>query len=76
MMLMAGSASGDSSRRVPHDIFRSIQDSFTTHLPTPRRPPPRAVTSLSRDLPTVQPEPASCVKEVCGAHDALRIILQ
>src|SRR5664279_141821 len=46
IVLMAGKTSGDSSKRVSHDIFRAIHESFTTQgLPagstrfTANRPP-------------------------------------
>jgi hypothetical protein len=67
MMLIAGAASGDSTGRVPYEIFDSIQDSFTTHRPAGARPAPH---------PTLQPESVFRVNEVCGAQDALRPILQ
>jgi hypothetical protein len=35
MMLMVPRTSGDSTRRVPHDIFDTIHKSFTTHLRGP-----------------------------------------
>ena len=69
---MASQASGDSTRRVPDDISDlgldiscRIHLSFTTQAPGPGAPF------------RVQPEPVFCVKlSVCGAKDALRVILQ
>jgi hypothetical protein len=49
VILMARKTSGDSTRGVSQDIFRTIQDSFTTQgLPAPTAPDPanRPVTLL------------------------------
>jgi hypothetical protein len=65
---MTAKTSGDSRRRVSHDIFRRIQDSFTTQGFKPKTAPiSRAEVSPPRELPDpvgLKPDPIRRVRLV------------